>query len=335
MRPPFYDQRIIVAPQAIALGGSYTFDLPRESRIRRMDLFIDGTVGTAANVAAIEGLPRLIDSVTVRGSIPGQAQYEPITGLSGPDLYEATQFIVGSLPMLVGSLGATGVFRLNLPLWFEDFGFGGDLNRLTNIPADKMSDLKLIVKIAAVATVDTGTGVFAFTGSPSMGVEVHQYYQETVPANFPYLRQSYEMVEDTNISTSTVREVRIAAGGDYSLVLMRAFSGANAKQSDTTGVPFTRLGTVRVDDLSLTPKEVTDFMKIRHRNLSQVLDSLVTGNAALVYSQGARSVFQTGNIGKALNYVKLTYDATAGAGSKVRFVSRRLFDDQNLLGIQR
>ena len=337
--PIFYDQIVPVSSQTFALGGNrYVFNLPRESVIEKINLYVEGVVGTAATAAAIEGLSKLISSVTVRGSLSGQPELVPISGLSGPDLFEAAVAHSGVLPQTIGALNATGKFRVNIPLYFREQFFGDEpTNLLTAIPAFQMSDLTLTVVSETLANVDLNS-VLALS-SAVIGLEIEQSYRDTIPAGIQFIRGQFEVLEDNNIVTQTTREVKLPSGGDYTFLLMRAYSAANAKQLDssTTPAPLNQPGTIKLYDLSRFTKIETDFLKLRARNLQQTVDDTLTaGNAFIAYNRsGPSGIFQTGQAGIALNNITVVYDAVAAANSKVRFVYRRLFDPANLLKIAR
>lgn len=338
MHPLFYRQIIPITGAAFALGASpITFDLPRESIIDKIVVIVDGTISVAANSAAIEGLPALIQNINLRGSLANAPEYNPINSLTGPDMFEAAQAHRGKLPYIIGSLGSAAKFRLTIPIYCRDFFFSDESkNLLTAIPAYLMSTLKLTITPATTAQADVGTGVLALTATAY--VEVHQYYRDSIPDNIQFIRPSWEFLQDDSITTSTTRELKFPAGGHYSFMLARSFQAANVKQTDqgaTNSAPITSPGTMRIYDLSRFTKVESDFQKLRADNYTHYgEDSLVAGNAAFLWNRnGEVGLFQTGAIGVAQNNVLLQYDATAAANSKIRFVYRRLLDPGNLLNI--
>ena len=344
MLPAFYTQKLPVGTQPFTIGGApVVFDIPRVSAISRIRIYCTGVIGTAANVASVEGLPKLIQSVLLRGTITGSNVFEPISNLTGPDLFEFAQTKEGTLPMSSGALGTAAAFGFDLPLIFSDPFFrgqqaSGQPNRLlTAIPAFQMSGLTLTITPATLAQVDTGTGTFVLT-SGTFAVELEQYFPQTLPANYNFIRSSYELsLVDTGILTSNPRQLQIAAGGHYTGILLRSFSGANTKQAEFGGAPFlTPNGDIILYDLNRYTKVETDFNRLRASNAlitNGGFAALVTGNAFFAFNRGETSVFQTSAIGTAQNSILLNYNAVASAGSNVRIVSRRLFDPSNYLGI--
>jgi hypothetical protein len=339
--PFFYRQNLPVQSQAFALGGSaLTFDLPRESVISRIDIYVKGVIGTGAATACIEGLPRLIERVDIRGSLSGQPELVPIAGLTGSDLYEIGQFHSNALPYQTGALGSAAYFYVNIPIYFRENFFGSEaLNLLPAIPAYQMSDLTVAVRPALQATVDTNATPTLVLTSAECGINVFGYYRDTIPANAQFIRGQFEVLQDDSIATNPTREVKFPSGGDFSLLLARVFASTNVKQADSaTAGPLTAsTGTMKIFDLSRFTKAETSFAKLRASNLHETIDdTLVTGNAAFVWNRGPSELFQTGKAGIALNNIIMQYDATApAAGGKIRFVYRRLFDPANLLGISR
>lgn len=344
--PGFYTQKIPVSSQALTLGGTpLTFDIPRTSAIQRINIMVSGVIGTGAATAAVEGITKLIQSVLLRGTITGAAVFEPISGLSGTDLYEAAQWYEGTLPLSTApaSLG-TGSFVFHIPLVFHDPFFrgtqpSGQPNRLlTAIPAFQMSGLTLTLTPGTQAQVDVGaTPTFALT-SASVYVEIEQYYPNTLPNNYNFIRSSLELsVVDTGIVTANPRQLNIAAGGHYTHILARSFSGANTKQAETGGAPFlTPGGDIIIYDLNRFTKIETDFNRQRAANSLQVnggYGALVAGNVAFNFNRAEHAVFQTSAIGTAQNVILFNYNAVASTGAFIRIVSRRLFDPTNFLGI--
>ena len=343
MLPNLYPQQLPVQAQTFALGGNnITFDIPRESVIDRMDVWVSGIIGTGAATAAIEGLSRLVNRIDLRGSLSGQPELVPISGLTGPDMFEIAQFQSNALPFAKGALGTAAFFYVNIPLFFRENFFGNEqLNILPSIPAYQMSDLTLNIQTALQSQVDVNTTpTFALT-SATCGVNVYQCYRDTIPGNLQFIRGQFEVIQDDSVQTNSTREVKFPSGGDYSLLLARSFLSANAKQTDATasgtGPLTSETGTIKLYDLSRFTKMETSFGKIRAMNQHQTIDdTLVDGNAAFVFNRGPTNLFQTGKAGVALNNILMQYDAsTPAAGGKIRFVYRRLFDPANLLGIPR
>ncbi len=341
--PNLYSQKLPIAAQTYALGGTtITFDVPRESVIDRMDVFISGIIGTGAATVAIEGLSKLVARVDLRGSLSGQPELVPVSGLTGPDLYEVAQFHGNALPFVKGALGTAAFFYISIPIFFRENFFGAQvLNVLPSIPAYQMSDLTLSIQTALQSQVDVNaTPTFALT-SAVCGVNVYQCYRDTIPASQQFIRGQFEVIQDDSVQTNSTREVKFPSGGDYTLMLLRSFLSANAKQTDATATgtgPLTsETGTIKLYDLSRFTKEEVSFGKLRATNVHQTIDdTLVDGNAAFVWNRGPSEIFQTGKAGVALNNIIMQYDATTPAtGGKIRFVYRRLFDPANLLGIAR
>jgi hypothetical protein len=333
--PVLTRQTIPVSEQTLSLGSNLVFALPRESLIEGIDLVLEGTVSTVATTPPVEGLPALCKSLTLRGSIAGGATVEPLVSITGPDLFEIGQFHRGSLPPLIGGLNATGFFRLTLPIDFRENFFSTEIKSLmTALPAYAMSDLTLSVQIASQSELGGG---LVLGGTPKAYVNVRQFYRNTIPDGIPFIRSLYEVLEDNNIVTNPTREIKLPSGGAYSLLLLRSFSGANAKQANNGTAPITNAPSVAsgitIYDLSRFIKQQTDFLTERARNLAYVLDNLVDGNVCFVWNRGENNLFQTGQLGRALNNVLIQYNATAAAGSKVRFVWRRILDDTNALGV--
>jgi hypothetical protein len=337
MKPVLVRQVLSEQSQAFTLGGgALTFNLPRESLIDQIDVSAELNITTQATTASINGLPALLNSVTLAGSVAG-GRYEPFTNLNGADLYQFAQWQRGTLPYKYGSRGATGRTRVNVPIYFREFGLGDELlNLLPAIPAHKFSDLKLIVTPATQAQVDSGAGLVIASGK--IGVTVYQYFRETVPDSIQTIKSSYEVQEESGTATANPKEIKLPSGGDYTMIGFRAFDGANTLQldADTTG-PFTNPdGYIRLLELSRNQRIDTDFAKLRANNLEHIVDSLVDGTAAFLFNRGGpRQLFQTGEIGQALNNVTLNVQTTGVASGVIKVLFRRLFDPQNLLGVQR
>lgn len=343
--PTFYRQRLPVSVQNFTIGGPpVVFDIPRVSAISRINVYVTGVIGTVAATGAIEGLPKLVQSVLLRGTVTGSAVFEPISGLSGPDLAELAQFTDGTLPMKSGALTTAAAFGFHIPLNFRDSFFRGmgangqPASLLTAIPAFNMSGLTLTITPATQAQVDVNAiPTFALT-TGTIYVEIDQYYPNTLPANYNFIRSSIELsLVDTGIVTANPRQLQIAAGGHYTNMLFRSFSGANAKQTEFGGAPFlTPNGDIILYDLNRFTKIETDFNRARATNALEVnggYSALVDGNFAFNFNRGETAVFQTSAIGTAQNTILFNYNAVASAGAQVRVVSRRLFDPSNLLGI--
>lgn len=340
MLPILYRQKLRQQPQAFVLGGgAITFNIPRESVVDEIRIILYGVVNAAATGINIDGTPSMIASVTVRGSVAGGDELQPVAGLTGADLYELAQWQRGALPRVAGNLTTAGaIYRLDLPIYFREFFCSNELkNLLPAIPALNMSDLTVTIIPAALATVDSNSAL-TFT-SCNIAVEVYQYYRATIPANMQFIRGTYEVTEDNGIVTSVQREVKLPSGGFYGFLGMRSYQAANVKQTDlgaTAAAPITEptVGGITLYDLSQFVKAKTSFQNLRDDNLMQIVDNLVAGNSAFLFNRtGEAGLFQTGDIGNALNNVVVQYDATAAANSRVRFVYRRLFDPANLLGL--
>lgn len=342
--PLFYSSTIRSADvRPFTLGGQQiSFDLPRESVIEAIDIIIEGTVSTAASGgganASVEGLPALIQQVQVRGSLAGSGEVLPVSSCSGPDLYEIAQFQRGVLSPLVGSLASTGFFRVVIPVYFRQFFLGDKYTNLrTALPAFAMSSLSVNLTTATQAQVDLGgTPTFAISNANAW-IRVHQCYRDSVPQDFAFIRSFTEVVEDASIQTQSPRVQYFPASNDYALILVRSFSGANAKQSDTGSAPFTNGANqyINLYDLNRRQKKGTSFQDLRAENLGYTVDPLVTGNACFVFNRGAESLFQTGEIMKAQTSIVAEYNSTAASGSKIRWVYQRIEDPNNVLGIPR
>lgn len=339
-KPLLVKQVIPVSAQTFTVGGSpLTFNIPRESVIEKISVAVEGNISTGAATAAVDGLPALLQSLSVTGSLMN-GRFEPIVALSGPDLYEAGQFHRGTLPHNFGALGSTGRFRVEIPLYFREYFWGDEMkNLLPAIPAWQMSELTLTVTPATQAQIDSNaTPTFAVSAGATVQVEVHQYFRESVPADMKFLRGTWELQIDPVATSASPYEVRLPAGGDYTQILLRAFSGANTRQAQTgTAGPLTYPnGYIRLFELSRTVKIDTEPGKLRAQNLEIVVDTLVAGNYCLSFNRfGPNQVFQTGAIGQALNNLTMHLNTTTGSGNSIRFVSRRIFDPENFLGIVR
>lgn len=225
MLPLFYRQVVPVSSQTFALAGSpIVFNLPRESVIDQINVYVEGSFGVGAATAAVEGLSKLVQSITVRGSIQNAPQLEPVSGLSGPDMFELAQFIRGMLPATVGSLGSAAKFRVSIPIYFRDFFMSSEAkNLLAALPAFRMSELTCTITPATQAQVDTNAAPTLTVVGGICGLEIFQFYRNTVPDNVQFYRATYEATTDSGISTATDREIKLPSGGDYSLILARAF----------------------------------------------------------------------------------------------------------------
>jgi hypothetical protein len=339
MKPILTRQIIPIGKQSATLGGAaVSFQIPRESLIDKMVLYAEGVFSAAAATAAAEGLAKLVKSVSLSGSLAG-GRIEPIAGLDGPELSEFSQIHCRSLAPTIGALTSAAAFRVEIPLHFRNYGFSSEAkNLLTALPAWQMSDLTMNVTPASQADCDVHATPTLAASALKFGVEVHQYFRETVPDNIVTIRSTLERSLDNNPATESPHEVKLPSGGDYDSILLRAFAGANTRQTDagTTGPITNPDGYIRLFELSRTTKFDTNYHGLRSENLRRLLDSLVTGNAAFLFGlDGEAQLFQTGAIGQALNNVLIQYQSTNISGGKVDFVYRRIFDPNNYLGITR
>jgi hypothetical protein len=344
MPRPFYNRQVLpVAAQAPTVGGNaMVFQLPRESLIDQINIEVDVLNNGAIATLHPDGLSQFIKSVTLSGSLAG-GRYEPIVSIKGSDLFFMAQMHRGTLPFVTsGTPGAATRWRVTIPLYFREFFFSTLIkNLMSAIPAWKMSELTLTITPGSQADVDINAAPTFTITSALVTPIVYQYHRDTIPNDMQFIRGTYETQTDDNPPTTASREVRLPAGGDYTFLGMRARSGAAAAQIAQTDVgttgPFTYpSGNLRLFELSRNIKYEGDFHKLRTWNLEHILDGLVTGNAFIPFNRfGESEIFQTGAIGSALNNVTVNYNATNVASGFVQFMYRRLFDPDNLLGIQR
>lgn len=329
MKPILTRQIISESEQTFALGAAPIVFNPRESLIDALYLYVEGNIATVAATAHINGLAQLIKSITLAGSVAG-GRFEPFSGMTDPDMYEIAQWQRGSSPIKFGALGSTGRFRICIPLYFREFFMGDELlNLLPAIPAWKMSDLKLTVTPAAQADADVnGTPTLALTAGAVVGVEVHQFFRETVPDGLRTIKTSYELQLEDAPATKNPYEIKLPRGGDYSFIGFRSFDGSNTRQleTDTTGPITYPAGFIRLLELSRNTRLDSAWNKLRAQNAEVMLDSLVDGNAAFLFNRwGPRQLFQTGAIGQALNNVTIQLQTTSVSNGSIRVLFRRLF----------
>lgn len=345
--PAFYEQPVrSSAVQTFSLGQTFNFDINRDSVVDEVFIVLEGTITTAAATAAIEGLAALVQSVQVRGSMAGVGEIVPVSNASGPDLAELYQFQVGALVNETGqgALGSTGFFRVIIPVRFAQQFWGNEIaNRCTSLAAYAMSSLSLSITSATQAQVDTNASATFVLGTTVCWLRIFQCFRDSVPANFmdTNIRTSIEVKENAAVTTQAPASDSLPAGGDYSLILLRAFSAGGAsqtKQALSGTAPFTNGATqsIKLYDLTRYIKADISFNDLRASNLQDVFDTIPTGNACFIYNRGPTKLFQTGAINKAQSDIRLEYTATApSAGGKIRFVYQRIFDPNNVLGIPR
>lgn len=332
MISPFYKMDLRTGANPFTLGGTTAIQLNRDSLLEGIRIIITGTIATAAATASIEGLPALLQSITLRGSSSG-TNYQPINSLSGPDLYELHQFRRGAVPVADGALGSTGFFRIEIPITFRQWWFQGTDSYRTCLPAFQMSDLTLTMVAATQAQVDTnGTPTFALT-SASIYVIQEESYRESVPKDFEnpaiYLQELFEVTQwDVQLVTNPNFIFEIPAGGLYSYLLLRSFSAANVKQADSGSAPFTNGSTQQITlyDLAKRVKKDCSFMDLRGSNINDVVDTPIVGNACFVYGHEQNQLFDTTTLNKTTANVNMNANITTATGSKVRIVRNRIFN---------
>lgn len=337
--PLFYKQ-VVPAPDqlSVTLGGGGSIGIPRDSVVERIDIVVEGSITTAAATAAVEGLPRLLESVSLRGSARSAGQILPITQLRGDDLYELAQFKRGALTPIDGALGSTGFFRFVIPIHLRNYFLGNEIDNMrTALPAYDMSEFSLALKFASQAALDVNVSPTFVLGTTTCYLRIHQCYPGTQPADMVYLRATQEVSVDDAITTGTTRQFALPAGGDYSLILARSFSGANAKQANSGSAPYTTgaAQVIRVYDRNRFIKKESSFLDLRAENIDYTMDALVTGNAAIVYNRGKDLLFQTSGLDKSQSDIRIEANQTAATGAKIRYIYERIQDPNNVLQIAR
>jgi hypothetical protein len=204
------------------------------------------------------------------------------------------------------------------------------------LQAYRFSDLSLQVTTANNNEIDVGTNTLTFTTLSAYVIQ-EQVFRESVPNPFPYVRSEQAFLQQSVSATGDL-EIRLPAGGYYSRILARAFSTGYAggtlgvKQADTTAfassAPFdTSPGTyITLFDLNRRIKYDVDFYTIREKNLTEVLDTLVTGNWFFNFDGGTDALFWTGEIEKSEANVILKCLLRTGTNAFIRFVYERYFD---------
>jgi hypothetical protein len=338
------------SPQAFTLGGNtVSFQLDKSSIIPQLNLVIEGTIATAATTPYVGGLAGLAQNVRVQFTAPG-LNHTPVNGLNGDDLTEIYQFKTGQLPRVEGALNATGYFKVYIPIEFKQNFFpngkittGATGSQTTvypkyanSLPANACSDITLSFQSASQAQMDSGNTLVI----SSCNVFVQQEIPDptTIPAPFQYVKSAYELtVINAQIVTGTQQQINISAGGRYTLMLMRAFSGVNTKQADGTGVPFTDgpQQQIQLLDLLRRVKYDTSFNWLRNENAEAVTynanysSPLVPGNAAFVFNRALNESFNTAGLSNTTNQVPIMCNFTAGGGASIRIVTERYWDDSN------
>lgn len=337
VQPYFQRQTLQLARQTFALGGTVlSFQASRDSIIKGFNIVVEGTIGTAAATASVEGLAALVQNVSIRGSHKTESNVNPINNLSGPDLFELYQFQNASLPRVSGSLSSTGAFRLNIPVYFDNPRMPAPFNLATCLPAQNMTDLTIEIRTALQAQVDTNAvPTFALT-SASCYVVQDQYMVETIDPDWKWTRNSLDVLDVPVLTTGSL-DINLPTGGYYSLILMRAAATKNSagviltKQSDTTAyassAPFNLDvgGGMKLYDVNKRVKLETDYLSIRADNLASTLDSLVDGNACIQFNQSPNQLYWTGQPTRGTNNLVLTTQVRTGTNASVRTVYQRIF----------
>lgn len=326
--------------QTMVLGGtSYSWDLQRMSVLRQCVIKLEAVIGTVAATPSIEGFSGAIKSVTLQGTKAGR-NYNPVSLLSGRDLYEAYQAQVGTLPSVAAlanqfTLASTGYVCVLIPINFDQPRFGAQ-RYLCCPDMREMTDFNLTITTASQAELDVHTTPTLVFTSLTATVIQEQFDIDTIPKDFFSLDMLMGFKSYDTITTGQM-EFQLPAGGNYAYIMARAFATANTRQNPATApataVPFnTNNGAKAIlYDIGKKPKQEIDFDYLSLDEINRVVDTPVVGTPTFFFNDGTADLFYTGALEKAESYVTLVADMTAATGSKVRFVHQRIFDPMNIL----
>lgn len=346
------------SPQTIGAnlnGQTLSFDLDRSGLIHGLDITIEGDIGTAAATASVGGLFDIIQNVRLAFTLTNGGSFTPINGLTGSDLAELSQFKRGIFPRVVGSLGATGQFRITIPIDMVQYGWSGQLASTSSaqvgnvyprfacsLPAYACSTATLSFSVATQNQLDSNGTPTLVVANVNAFVTQRQVPKTLVPTNMYYAQNQLDITEFTNLTTGTNNQYNLAAGGYLTLALIRSFSATNVKQADGTVSPFTSniaataapTQLLQMLDTQRVPKVDGSFQLLRDWNYEAIVDTLITGNACFQYNRSQNQAFNTsGLVASSTNQIPIIANITAAANSKIRVVTERVFDPQGYLQI--
>jgi hypothetical protein len=333
---PWQKQVIQLSRLAGAFGQQLNFLCTQDSYIEELLIGVEGTIGTAAATAAIEGLSAIIQNVRVTGTLSSTGQnLNPINNVRGPQLLELAQFIRANVSYSFGALGTAAAFGIYVPSTFSYFRMGGALTYMSVLPANSMGSVSVNITVANQNQLDTNaTPTLAFT-TLSVFVQQNQFMATSLPAagKWQYIPNTVDQLVRTNITTTVFQE-QFPNGAAYLNILVRSFTTtvaatgvATARQTDGTAGPIdtsTTSAGLTLLDVNLKPKKAVDWYSLRKENLDNITDSLVAGNGCFQFNRGIQDVWMP-TIGP--NYIPLQVGYVATTNSKVEYVYQRLYDD--------
>lgn len=316
-------------------SGAVTIRLPKTGLIGTINLIIEGTIGTAATAASVDGLAALIQSIVVRGNRLAGGQIPFVNSVSGAGMRELQLNRRGILPRVVGALSSTGWFRLSIPLDFMQPFFPDRLGYVTNIDAYNFNELIVQITPATTAQVDTNSA-FVLTSAITY-CECQQAMRASIPDDLILAQTIFEQVNFPTPNSGTNIQLQLPAGGHYANILMRAFSAANVKQVDGGSTPFVTGSNAQalLLDLLRNNKEETDYQAIRDVNaFESATDSIIVGNACYTFNRALNKLFFTGQKTTAADQIQVKANLTGAANARIEFVTERILDLFDLLKIQ-
>jgi hypothetical protein len=337
--------------QNVTLGQ--TVNVPgvlQDSYTAEFIIMCEGTITTIAATPAIEGLAALIQKVNISGPLTGYAPLTPVNGLSGPMLVEIGQFIRKCISYSWGSLGTTGKFGVSIPCTFTHPRMPFPYSHMSVLPTSLMGAVNFNIQMANQAQVDTNAAP-TFAATMTVYVQQNEYKAASIPAmsplvgaanvvpgSFQFIPSSLNYVQNTSVQTSAQSQ-QLFPNGTYLLLLVRSFvtapSGvATGRQSDTVAggpldISTTTQGMI-LQDVNQTPKIAATFYTLRKKNLDDIEDSLLPGNANFSFNQGLASIFQPQ---QGPNQIPLNYSTTTTGTTSPRidFIYQQIFDTMNWL----
>jgi hypothetical protein len=356
MSLPWIELALQLSKGNLSLGQTYNVTgVLQDSYTSEFIIGIEGTITTVAATPAIEGLPSLIQKVTISGplSAPGYQPLTPINGLSGPMLSEISQFIRLNVSYSFGSLGSTGKFGVYIPCTFLHPRMPYPYNYMSVLPTNIMGSVNFNIQVATQAQADTnGTPTLAI--SPfSIFVQQNEYKSNSIPplaalvpaanvnaGSFMFIPSSLNYYQNQNIQSSQQTQ-QLLPNNTTTLILIRSFPTttggvATSRQSDTVaGGPLDLSVTsqgLTLQDVTQAPRVFVDWYTLRKNNLDNITDSLVTGNGCFQFNHGLNRIFQPvpGPNQIPINYATTTTGTTS---PRIDFVVQSITDSQNWLNL--
>jgi hypothetical protein len=354
MPQPWQDNPLQLQRLNTSLGSVVNFPgVLQDSYTSEFLIFIEGTIGTAAATAAIEGLSLLAQRVTINGPLAGYNPLNPINNVSGSMLTEYAQFKRNNVSYSFGSLGSTGKFSVCIPCTFINPRLRYPFSHMTVLPTKWMGAVNFNVQISSQAQLDTnGTPTLAFS-TLTIYVQQNEYKAssipplatlgQAIPSNaflLQFIPSTLNYYSFSSITT-TGGQQQLFPNGTYLGLLIRSFQttvngSGTVRQADTSvnGPLDTSVTTsgIILQDVNQSPKVSSNFYAIRSDNLNNIYDSLVTGNACLQFNRSLSKIFQT-TVGP--NQIPLVFGTTTTGTStpRIDFVYEQIFDSQNWLGL--